>query len=71
MCWSAQPPQVPKCRQGGCTRSALGAMTRTNRRAAVAGLDLDRLAGQRERHEDARALDLGDAVAAVRRARRW
>ena len=31
MCWSAQPPHVPKCRQGGCTRSAAGAMTRTNR----------------------------------------
>ncbi len=26
-CWSAQPPQVPKCRQGGATRSGEGART--------------------------------------------
>src|SRR6478736_2072959 len=25
MCWATQPPQVPKCRHGGCRHSGLGA----------------------------------------------
>ena len=50
---SAQPPQVPKWRQTGATRSALARDDAEQPAAVAAPLDLDRLAGQREGHEDA------------------
>ena len=65
MCCSAQPPQVPKWRQAGGTRSALGSTTSTRCARVPVALDLDGLAGQREGHEDALAVDLGDAVAGM------
>ena len=62
---SAQPPQVPKCRQTGATRSGLGSSTSISRRALALALDRDALAGQREGHVDGPAGVANDAVAAM------